>query len=410
MIEEDVLHTLKNEIQADLLENIIPFWSEYIIEDDDRDGFINRMTYDGRVINEADKSIVLHSRLLWSYSACYKHTGQERLKKLAYRAYHYLNRYFWDEKNGGVYWKLNANGRVLVSRKYLYAQAFALYGYSEFYGAFNQPDALLYVRDIVNCIEKYAADANYNGYVEVFTDTWQKYDDARLSDEEENYTKSTNTHLHIMEAYANVLKYWKDDRLKQRLHNIVSLFESHIARPDHQSLYPFFYMDWTPASDLVSFGHNIEAAWLLCEAAELAEDNDQIKRIRELSLNISRWVANHGLNPDGSLINELDLHGNGRMDDKRHWWPQAEALVGFMNAYELSEDDIYLDKCRKLWAYIKNNIRDDQFGEWHNCINADGTNCKEDKVSFWKTPYHNSRAGLEIIKRIEQMVSTQLKS
>jgi len=402
MKDKHVLLNLKKELSQELHHNIMPFWLEKVTGNAE-DGFVSRITCDNQIVPDADKGVILYARMLWSYSAWYTHTGNKQIAERAEQVFRYFNRHFWDHEQGGVYWAIDAKGEVKINRKYMYAQAFALYGYSEYYNAFGDSKALKYAQQLFIEMENRAFDEQNGGYFEVFNRTWQLYKDNRLSNDEKSYPKSTNTHLHILEAYSNLLKYWEDDRLKDKLKQLILLFENHIARPGYSSLCPFFGYNWQPKTDTLSFGHDIEAAWLLCEAVELITDDKLDQDVKTMCLQLSRWVLEHGVNPDGSLINEQ--YSDGSIDHNRHWWPQAEALVGFLNAYELSEDRAYLEACKNVWAFIKHTMRDNTNGEWHNSIHEDGINTGEDKVNFWKAPYHNSRAALETITRVEKMMA-----
>jgi mannobiose 2-epimerase len=160
----------------------------------------------------------------------------------------------------------------------------------------------------------------------------------------------------------------------------------------------FFDEHWQSRSRLISYGHDIEASWLLYEAARAVQDNGLYNRTKSVCIRLAQ-AALEGYQDDGSLLYETDP-ATHHTDLERHWWPQAEAVVGLVNLFELTGMDQYLDQAVHCWNYIRKNLVDQEKGEWYWSILPDGSpNYQEDKAGFWKCPYHNGRACLEIMKR-----------
>jgi len=384
----------KSELHKELTTNILPFWMTKMV-DCDNGGFLGRIDGENHVHPFSGKGAVLNARILWTFSAAYRVEKNEEYLKVAERAFEYIKNYFFDKKNGGIYWELNYKGEPLNRRKQMYAQGFAIYGFSEFYRATGKIEALEAAKNLFYLIEKYSYDSKSGGYIEALDESWNAIEDMRLSSRDNNAPKTMNTHLHILEPYTNLLRVWKDPELIASQKRLIEIFCKQIVNPKTKHLGLFFDMEWNSKDNGVSYGHDIEAAWLLYEAAEVLSDPELIKTVKKLSIEIVD-AAYEGLQPDGSMIYEI-TH-NGHIDTDRHWWVQAEMVTGSFYAWLISGDEKYLESAKKCWEYIKLNLIDKVNGEWVWGAHPDGTqNRKDDKAGFWKCPYHNSRMCLEMI-------------
>jgi len=387
------MQNLKSELHNDLVENILPYWMGKVV-DKENGGFYGCIDGEEQVHPTANKGVVLNTRILWTFSAAYRLEKNPEYLKIAERAFDYIQKYFIDKKNGGVFWELNYKGEPLNRRKQMYAQGFALYGYSEFYRATGKPEALESAKDIFYLLEKYAYDSQYGGYIEALGENWKVIDDMRLSDRDSNAPKSMNTHLHILEPYTNLLRVWKDPALIEAQTRLIHVFCDHIVNSRTKHLQLFFDREWNPQDDSVSYGHDIEASWLLCEAAEMLENPELIEKIKNLADEIIE-ASYEGLQLDGSMIYEKASGGHVNTD--RDWWVQAETIVGSYHAWLRSGNKKYLEIAEKCWEYVKSYILDKTHGEWFWGAFADGSpNRRNDKAGFWKCPYHNSRMCMEI--------------
>lgn len=419
------------------LHAILLYWMEYT-PDLNRGGFVGRVDEDDRPHPEAAKGVVLNSRILWTFSAAWSYTGREVYRPMADRAYDYLLRYFLDKEYGGVFWSLDAAGRPLDPRKQIYGQAFSLYGLSEYYRATGEKTALNEAISLFQLIEQFSFDRREKGYYEAFARDWSLLEDVRLSEKEANDPKTMNTHLHILEAYTNLYRVWPDPLLLSRLLGLLNVFDRYIigatghpvatahsaasqpgaaahstaSRPGAATVHPgvpaahlglFFNPQWKGRRDIISYGHDIEAAWLLHEAALVIKNNEWITKTGELALRLTAAAA-EGLDTDGGLWYERE---DGRLVRQKHWWPQAEAMVGFLQAWQLSGDVQWWQRSLDSWDFIRKYIRHPEGKEWYWGVEADHSPMPgQDKAGFWKCPYHNSRACLEIMRRLDQMGST----
>ena len=390
-------------MQDVLQENILRFWLDKMV-DRENGGFYGRIDGTGVLHPDAEKGAILNARILWSFSAAYRVLGNPEYLEAATRAKEYFIAHFIDEEYGGVYWSLDYQGKPLDTKKQFYAIGFAIYGMSEYSRATGDREALDYAIQLYHCIEQHAFDNEHNGYIEACTREWGKIADMRLSEFDANYPKSQNTHLHIIEPYANLYRIWKSPELENSLRNIISIFTDKILNPATHHLDLFFDMDWTRgAGQLESYGHDIECSWLMHEAALVLDDAQVLEKVEPIVREVAK-ASEKGLRPDGSMIHEANLD-TGRVDDDLHWWVQAENVVGWFNLYQHFGDEEALEKALHGWNYIKSELVDWDNGEWYWSRHPDGSlNTIDDKAGFWKCPYHNSRMCLEIIERSEQML------
>ena len=398
-MDKNKLVLFKKEMQDVLTGNILPFWIDKMV-DHENGGFYGRIDGHGNLHADAEKGGILNARILWTFSAAYRVLGKSEYLEMATRAKDYIIAHFIDREYGGTYWSLDYKGNPKDTKKQFYAIGFMIYGLSEYVRATGDKEALDYAIQLFECIEDHSLDVIYNGYIEACTREWGEIADMRLSDLDANYPKSQNTHLHIIEPYANLYRVWKDERLEKALRNMINIFTDKILNPETNHLDLFFEKDWTRgAGHLESYGHDIECSWLMHEAALVLGDAEVLKKVEEIVPLVAK-ASEKGLNPDGSMIHEANLD-TGHVDDDLHWWVQAEAVVGFYNIYQHFGDESALDKSLQCWQYIKDNLIDYEGGEWYWSRRPDGTlNLDDDKAGFWKCPYHNGRMCLEIIERI----------
>jgi len=388
------LKDLQQEVREELIHNILPFWIRAV--DLENGGFFGQINGKNEVIRQADKGGILNARILWTFSAAARIVQHPILYAYAKMAkeYFYLN--FHDHQLGGVYWSRNFQGKPADSKKQIYVQAFTCYAFSEFHRATGDREALEMAIHIFQTIEERSFDPVNNGYFEAFARDWTPLADVRLSEKDANEAKTMNTHLHILEAYTNLYRSWNNPELKKKIENLIELFiNKFIDHTYHLQL--FFTEDWIPRHQIVSYGHDIEASWLLYEAASVIGNPELLTKTETVVFNMAR-ACFEGIQPDGSMIYELNRE-TGHVDMDRHWWVQAETVVGYIKAYQLSKDEEFLKKAVDCWQYIKNHIIDTDGGEWFWSVRADGTvNRDDDKLGIWKCPYHNGRMCMEIME------------
>jgi cellobiose epimerase len=388
---------LKDDMYAELA-SILSYWENNTV-DDVNGGFIGAIDFNEHKDYTAEKGSVLNARILWAFSAAYPVTQSESHLELAQRAFEFIARYFYDKEYGGIFWSLNADGSPKDTKNQIYAIAFTIYGLSEYYAVSQKQEALDLAISLYKKIEEHSFDPVHKGYFEAFTRNWHPIDDLRLSDKDANEAKTMNTHLHIVEGYANLYRVWPDAELKNVITQLLHTINIHFTDAETGHLRLFFNDEWVEKPDVISYGHDIEAAWLLQWCAEVVQDAELVDTFKIHAL-IMADATFEGVDPnDGGLWYEYDPQER-RLIAEKHWWPQSEFLIGMVNAWQLSGDAKYLDAAIRNWQFVQEYILDNQHGEWMWGVDADYQKIQKDKAGFWKCPYHNSRACLELIKRL----------
>lgn len=389
--------------QNELFQNILPFWMKNA-PDRDNGGFYGGITNELAIRNDVPRTAVSCARFLWTFSHAFLVTRDQQYMDIAHHAYDYLMKAFWDERHGGLFWSVDYLGRAIAAHKHSYAQAFGIYGLSEYYKATGLAESLGLANELFTLLETNAHDRQHGGYLEGCAQDWTALLDMRLGAHDLNCQKSMNTMLHIMEAFTNFVSISKDQLAKERLKETIQIFQNRIISPQNHFLL-FFDTDWEPLSDHMSFGHDIEGSWLLAEAAEALGDPSLTESVSAGALALASGVLKDGIGSDHHIIHEASpLEITNRAIE---WWPQAEAVVGFFNAYQMTGDHIFLSTSSDSWAYINDHLVDRVFGGWIKRLLPDGTIDETSlKAGPWEGPYHESRMCFEMIQRL----ATQTKS
>lgn len=360
-------------------------------------GFIGEITRTGVRQVQSNKGVILNARLLWFFSELAQFTGNLDYRELATRAYQVIAQQFLDKQHGGLVWAVNYRGQVIDSRKQVYAQAFGIYGLCAYYQLTHDQNALELAIELFNLVENYAHPVDGEGYLEAFSQNWQALSDTRLSEKDLHAHKSMNTHLHILEAYGALTLTGACPLAAQSLRRLICYFYEHILDKQTWHLRLFQNCDWTDISEGVSYGHDIECSWLLWESARRLQDKELQQTLKPVVLNIANNLRQKGIDQYGALQDGFSFT-QSRPHQQRIWWVQSEALVGFLTAYQISGDSAYRDSFLNVWKFIKNYIKDSQNGEWHWFSTLDQPQWQEYKLGFWKGPYHNGRAMMEVCK------------
>ncbi len=390
------LQQLATSAETELRGNILPFWLKHT-RDRERGGFYGVVDQEMNVRKDAPRGALLTSRILWTFSAAYRAYHDPEYLEMARWAYRDLMDKFRDRAFGGLYWSINADGKPQEMFKQVYGQVFGIYALVEYYQATGEQPALDEAIAIYRLIERHAHDGKMGGYFDALDRKWQPQQRNLLGPA----PKSQNSHIHIMEAFTALLRVWPDENLRTRQHELIELMLTRIIDSRTRHLVLFMKNDWTPVGEEFSYGHDIELSWLLVEATEQLGDPVLLARAKPIALALARTTLTEGVDLDGAVFNEGNARGPTNTD--KDWWPQAEAAVGFLNAYQLSGEQRYFFASRHSWNFIEQKMVDRTNGDWFESLRRDGTPQHRLKASMWKCPYHNSRACLELIERVHHL-------
>ena len=407
-------------INEELFQNILPYWDKYS-KDEKNTGFFGKIDNDNVQDAECQRSIVMTSRFLWTYSAVARFTKDAKYLEMADFAYKVIIEKYFDKENDGVYWSIMPDGTPKVEKKQIYGQAFCCYGLSEYAAAIQElkkdeklaATAMNKALDIYNLLENHALDKGNGGYIEACAKDWSKTNDMILSPKDMNCPKSMNTNLHVMEAYTNLYRtlpvVFADSKsiqseVGQSLANLITVTQERIVQKNAH-LGMFFDMDWNLLADEISYGHDIEASWLLWEAACELKDEELKEQIRDDVIKMAEVALDEGFDKENGCLENFLLHSttNPKRDRTRVWWNQAEAMNGFYNAWQMTGHQKYQEACIQQWNWIQNHQVDKTNGEWWSALDQNGTPIlAEDKGGNWKTSYHNGRTCLELLRRSQE--------
>lgn len=391
---------LKKEFQNELTDNILNFWVKEVY-DTNRQTFFGRITNDHQKFPEAPLSAVFTTRVMWTFAAAHRLFPTAIYKKMADEAFRILQEHFWDKTNGGIYWSVFPDGRPQDTKKQFYAEAFFMYALSEYYLAFKEKKAKQLAVSMFMLMEKYAFDPEYGGYFEACTADWKRTEDQRLSPKDLDVEKSMNTHLHILEAYTNLYRIYKEEQAGEKLEHLIRIFLDKIVDKETGHLILFFDENWKVRSEIDSYGHDIEATWLLCEAAEVLGKKDLMEEVEHIAVKMAQVTQAEGLAEHGGLYYERE---GDHLQEQFHWWPMSEAVVGFFNAWQVSGKQEFFDSCVRSWKFTKDYIIDKKHGEWFWGVDENLKVLPGDKVGPWKAPYHNGRMCMEMMRRIDMIL------
>ena len=379
------------EVRENLTSCILPYWLKL---KDPRGGFYGEVTADGTVLYDAPRGVILNARLIWSFAAAYAALKDTQYLVAAVHARDWFLEHFCDHKYGGVYWSVSAEGERLDDKKQLYAQGFAIYGLSELYKVTRDDEVLKAAVNLYQVVETHFADRENGGYMEALSRDFSPLEDMSLSAHDINADKTMNSHLHVLEAYANLYQVWPDEGLKTAVERLLDIIGHQVMAPNgHLQLY--FRRDWGVMPGGVSYGHDIETSWLALECAFALKDLDVVNKVRPWALRMG-LAGNEGLLADGSL--RYEKLPDGSYDDSRQWWVQAETVVGNLWLWKYHSDTGGADRALRAWNYIKEHLVDSKDGEWWWAVLPDGSLDKaQPKAGFWKCPYHNTRMCLQVL-------------
>lgn len=387
-----------------LYNDLLPFWMK--MRDDTNGGFYGFADSNGTPDPQSSKGVILQSRILWFFSSAYLLHNRSDILDYADHAYRFLSKCCYDDTCGGMYWSVEADGTPCEDMKHTYCQAFAIYALSAYYRASGSQAALELARSLYRTIEHQCRDND--GYLEAFARDFSLTGNDKLSENGVMADRTMNTLLHVLECYTELLKAEPSPEVAGSINKILNTFKRRIYNPDLKRCEVFFDINYNSIIDLESYGHDIEASWLIHRACEVLGDDEVTSAMMPVITGLAQGALEHAMDDKtNAMNNECE---NGKVDHKKVWWVQAEAVTGFYNAYTLTGDPEYLKASEQIWDYIRNTVIDSKHGEWiENIYDGEDAEEKQPLVHTWKCPYHNGRMCIEMMLRQQGAVTSFLQ-
>lgn len=384
----------KNILLNELEQQILPFWINNI--NPTTGCYYSEVQNDLTVKHNKPVSTTMLYRYLWSFSSAYLYLHDKRLLNIANKIYQFVKKYSFDSHSGGVVWSLTENGETIDYTKHLYAQAFAIYGLTEYYKITADKEVLHDALDIYHLIEKKAKNPQ-GGFFEQFSYEWKKDSENRIGFKGKD-SLTTNTHLHLLEALSNLYEVYSDKLVYQSCQELLTLFKKYIFTSEgycHQ----FFNLYWENIDSTISYGHDIETSWLLHTACVKLNINDSL-----LNKQLSRLC-------DYCLENGVDSSTGILYENNHHtfytWWVLAESCIGFLHAFQLSNNKKYINLYEQHFNFIHNYFLS-HTGEWYAYLHNDLSIVEHSPMAdFWKGPYHTVRMYLKLLEIINNLEGEQ---
>lgn len=365
-----------------LASEVAEFWLRYG-PDPDHGGFHGRLGRRGEPQEPSTKGVIQQARHLWTWSTWYeRREPTARVRQAADSAFAFLVNHFLDPNDGEFVMHTSAAGEVTTPDKLLYSQAFAIYAFATYASVFGIPRAKDIALGCFDSIERRAHDPAHGGYDVSSEASWMS----------PGAQKETNTHIHLMEALTTLYAVTRDDRIGIRLAELSDLCATRLLQPSGY-VHKEFLHDWTPhGPPSVSYGHDLETAWLLVDA-ELTLGQPRAHVIAAAT-RMACHAARYGFDSEhGGYFEEGLPHGPVTGWEKI-WWVQFEALPGLWWTYRLTGETVYLERLLKTLEWLERVQRDAEFGEWYWGVLRDGGLGEQGDVKgeLWKAAYHNVRA------------------
>jgi mannobiose 2-epimerase len=408
------------EFRDNLLNGILQFWIDHGI-DRQYGGAMGWLDREGNPMPPGTKSVAQQGRLLWTFAQAYRRYPEPTYEEVSTHVLTFLRKKMRDSKRGGYYWIVDRRGDLLDGMKLLNPMSYVLEGLAEYSLAFNDAQARQEALDLFDVMDRHAHDDINGGYQVAFTEDWKPLQDYQSGprasasacvapiDEihpvlaDSHGRKSSDWHLGILEALATLYDLTDETDVRKRLVELLDIFAEKIVDVQQGYAPLYFTSDWKPSDrdgDSVRclYGLDLEMSWLMTDAGGLLGRCQDLK-VRHACLALVDHALRDGFDyENGGLYLEGPV--SGPADQKRkEWWQQAEALVGTLNAYQLTGNLKYREVFEQQAQFILDCFVDHEQGDWYAAIDPDGK-IDATKAGPWRGPYHAARACLEVMRRL----------
>jgi cellobiose epimerase len=399
------------DIETALQKGVLDAWYPRLV-DRKYGGFGPHVKFDFAFEDKNNKFLIFQTRMTWVAAEVVRRYPARRAEFLPYLRHglDFLSRVMWDKEAGGFFWDLEQDGKPRTTEKHAYGMAFGIYACAAASRATSDRSALELSMRAFKWLDDHGYDAKNGGYYEAFTREGRPILEGTEGHDNDSIgtvygRKSMNTHIHVLEALTELYLVGRDALVKKRLDEVFHLVRDRIAAEDgYLALY--FSPDWQPIASEDSYGHDIETAYLLLEAADalgLAGDAGTERLARRL---VDRAIS-HGMDEARGGFFEAGPPGARADKLEKGWWTQAEGLNALLLMHERhgQETGRYWEAFTRQWAFIDRFVADKKYGDWYSAVTAEGENAHPDwgKGGEWKDPYHQARALMETSERLRRL-------
>ena len=391
--------------QRILRQSLIDFYLPACL--DEKNGGYLESLRDGKFAATGEKFLTHQARQLWFFStlASQGYAKDEALRA-AHAGYRFLQEKMLDRAAGGYYSKVSDAGEPRDTRKHAYLNSFALYSLAAYYSASQEAAALHGAQRLFRLLDEKAYDRQHGGYIEFFHADWEPVSDSS----ESGYVgaigqKTYNTHLHLLESFAELYRIWPDPLLARRLQELMTINMSTVRRPHIESNVDAHHRDWRvvnePRNLRASYGHDVECAWLTLDSARtlgipLAPFRNWAKALCHTSIEFGFDTKHGGFFSSGELGKPAD-------DKKKIWWVQAEALVSMLDMFRLTGEAQYYDLFGRTLDFVEQHQVAAQGGWWATRAADGSATLDQQRAGPWQTGYHAGRAMMICINTLTEM-------
>jgi mannobiose 2-epimerase len=387
--------------KSQLAGKIMPYWFDTAL-DRKNGGYVLSDEGPGKPAPAREKQLVTQARMIWGFSHAHRKglsTPQRNYLQAAEHGYRFLLSHFLDRQHGGYYWTTDLQGRAINRNKIVYGQSFVIYGLVEYYRASGDTNALHQAKGLYLALQQHAHDSKHGGWIEHFEPDWTPImKPGSGAPVEVAGLKSANTHLHLMEAFTELYETTKDSTVRKSLAEAAKLNARYFYPPNAGKSCFHRQLDWqpvtAPSSAGLSYGHNVEFAWLYLRAQKVLGQKPPWDHFTAHLDHALKYGTDHQL---GGLYSR-GINDQPATDTDKVWWVEAEMMAALTDALRHRPNAAYSEALDKLNSFILKYQADPSDGIWYDTVAADGTPKRRAKAHNWKANYHDVRA---IVKFIE---------
>ena len=380
--------------RADLVENILKFWLKNGL-DEKNGGFHTCLNRDGSLM-DSTKSVWFQGRGAYIFSLAYNSISKNKAwLEASKNAIDFIESYCFSEDNR-MYFELEADGKPIRKRRYLFSECFTCIGMSEYAKASAD---LSYAKKALDLFKRIIYLKNTEGVLE------SKYD--------LNYKiKGLSVPAILLNTAMRIREVISDDIIDSVIQSSIDEIKNDFLHPEFKALLEVTsdngeFID-TNMGRIINPGHCIEAAWFILEEAKYRNWDANLV---ELATTILDWSWEKGWDKEfEGLFNFVDCKGLPSQDysqDMKFWWPHTETIIASLYAYQATSDIKYLNMHKQIHDYTYKVFPDKEFGEWYGYLHRDGSVAQPAKGNLFKGPFHIPRMMIIASELCNQIVSVQ---